>query len=300
LPAAYRAGASDAIETVAATTEGARRAQGHAVTLDPVEAIVAVTDQTEGLARVSRYAMQELDRRASALPMYTRISGMGAVMPPSAVRDAIRAESAPKFRTIAVELRRQGVPEARIRALRSRFERADVDTRAQLAAAIDNGRVTGRRKRGIVGRTNRDLCRWIMERIAILRARALDMPIAKRARIIGRLDAYATKCDAAKWPADTSTIRAELLEIVERLKPSPPRARGARPAAPGIVQRARRARRAAGRRRRMGELEDERPARAFSRRAAAQEYQADIRAARLDAVGDHTRRRRQKRRERRH
>ena len=297
LPAAYRAGASDAIETVAATTEGARRAQGHAVTLDPVEAIVAVTDQTEGLARVSRYAMHELDRRASALPMYSRIAGMGAVMPPGVVSDAIRAESAPKFRTIAAKLRRQGVPEARIRALRSRFERADVDTRAQLAAAIDNGRVTGRRKRGIVARTNRDLCKWIMERIAILRARALDLPMATRARIIGRLDAYATKCDAAKWPADTSTIRAELLEIVERLKPSPPGARRARPAPAGMVRRARRARRAAQARRRMGEVADAViDAREMRHRYTSAERDAIIRAARLDAVNDHKRRRRAKRR----
>jgi hypothetical protein len=309
LPAAYRAGASDAIETVAATTEGARRAQGHAVTLDPVEAIVAVTDQTEGLARVSRYAMQELDRRASALPMFSRIAGMGAALPPAVVRDAIRVESAPKFARIAADLRRQGVPERRIRALRAKFARADVDTRAQLAAAIDDGRVTGRRKRGVRERTNRELCRWILERIAILRTRALDLPPAKRARITGRLDAYAAKCDAAKWPADTSTIRAELLEIVERLRPPAARRAAARPGAPGSARRARRAARA---RRRMGEISpalfdrmrppaDDDPSLRQASFDAAQnrreyEYtQRMIAEQRADAVADFKRRRRRKR-----
>lgn len=222
---AYRAGVRDSLDTAAATAEGARLAQGYALSLDPVQAIAQVTDQSLALAEVSRASMHELDRRASALPLFTRISGMGAALPPRAVARAIvtfsesaRRVSPPRWyenRALAAMPRRSN---ERLRWLREYREARPVRQWDMVEAKLEDRDA----------RKNIRLRGWICERLAILEAAARNRlergnlpPSGARAAhdTLQRIGQYFASVSGSSWPADDATIHAELLEIARRIAP---------------------------------------------------------------------------------
>ena len=219
---AYRAGVQDSLDTAAATAEGARIAQGYALSLDPVQAIASVTDQSLALAEVSRANIRELDRRASALPLFTRISGMGAAMPPAMV--------AQRIVTFAEAAARRGPPrhvvarslEHLSRAQRERFwNRWERLSPTEQWAAWENRADDDDAK-------NLRLRRWIIERLAILEGAARARlersnlpPAIERGtkNVLERLAGYYHAVNGSTWPADSGTVHAELLEIARRIAP---------------------------------------------------------------------------------
>ena len=222
---AYRAGVRDSLDTAAATAEGARLAQGYALSLDPVQAIAQVTDQSLALAEVSRASMHELDRRASALPLFTRISGMGAALPPRAVARAIvtfsesaRRVSPPRWyenRALSAMPRRSA---ERLRWLREYREARPVRQWDMVEAKLEDRDA----------RKNIRLRGWICERLAILEAAARNRleranlpPSEARAMndTLQRIGQYFASVSGTSWPADDATIHAELLEIARRIAP---------------------------------------------------------------------------------
>ena len=218
---AYRAGVQDSLDTASATAEGARLAQGYALTLDPVQAIAEVTDQSLALARVSRASMAELDRRASALPLFTRISGMGAVAPPAAVARAI-------VETAASAAQRVGPPVSYVEraaaqmhpVMRRRWLIAYRDAQPARQWQMVEDKIGSRR-----AQKNIQLRAWIIERLAILegaaRARATRRGGNNSAaqQTVERLQQYFRAVSGSSWPADDDTIHAELMEIAQRIAP---------------------------------------------------------------------------------
>ena len=222
---AYRAGVQDSLDTAAATAEGARIAQGYALSLDPVQAIASVTDQSLALAEVSRANIRELDRRASALPLFTRISGMGAAMPPAAVAEAIvtfaesaRRISPPRSYVDRALATMPGRSNARVRWYREYREARPVRQWDMVEAKLEDRDA----------RKNIRLRSWILERLAILEAAArnrlerenLPPHIARATHsTLRRIGEYFASVSGTSWPADDATIHAELLEIARRIAP---------------------------------------------------------------------------------
>mgnify|MGYP001254113588 CR=1 FL=1 len=216
---AYAAGVADAVATVEATHKGAQMAQRDAVILDPALEIAAVTDQSHGIRRVSARAMRELERRSTALPLFTAISGMGAAIPPDVVAQQI-AEESPGVRWVQVlkRLRARNTEPDVIARVKSRFARASEDERRALLSALDDDddQRTRRERKSAGGRkrSTEQLYVWILERLTVLEGRAATKRGLRSQQVQSRLATYREQAAAARQRDDRQT----LVQIAAKLK----------------------------------------------------------------------------------